>query len=125
MKLPRTTGLLESAAPGLASEADQTMIETRKGVVMDRSQSWLRWVWPALPALLVAIALANSDWIDRRCPDYTTPLAPHPEQCLPTLLPDITGANPLLVGLTWLAVAACVYAVVALAAWVWRRRAGA
>ena len=91
---------------------------------MDRSQSWLRWVWPAFPAVLVVVGLANSDWLDRRCPDYTTALPPHPEQCLVTLLPDITGADPLLVALTWIVVAACLYAVVALAAWGWRSRAG-
>jgi hypothetical protein len=92
---------------------------------MGRSQPWLRWAWPVLPAVLVALLLANGDQVDRRCPAYTTSLPPHPEQCLPTLLPDLTGADPLLVGMSWLVVVVGVYALIALAALVWRRRAGA
>jgi hypothetical protein len=74
--------------------------------------------------LLVALLLASGDDVQRRCPAYTTSLPPHPEQCLPTLLPGITGADPLLVGLSWLVVVVGLYAPMALASWTWRRRAG-
>jgi len=81
-----------------------------------------RWVWPAVPAVVATMALAASDLVGRRCPPYTTALPPHPEQCLPTLLPEITGAALLPVLISWVVVAASLYAVILLALWGWQRQ---
>ena len=86
------------------------------------SQRWMRWAWPVPPTLAAVWLLVNSDGVDRRCPDYKTSLPPHPEQCLPTLWPGITGADPLLIGASWLMVAVIIYTVIGVAAWGWRRR---
>ena len=78
---------------------------------MSRKRDWLWFAWPIVPAVAVVLLLANSDQVDHMCPPYTTALPPHPEQCLPTLVPAVTGGDPLAIAASWLAIAAIVYLV--------------
>jgi hypothetical protein len=101
------------------------MIETviRTGVDSDMNRlasTALRWLWPVIPAALVVWLL--SGLADSRCPPYSNPLPPHPEQCLPTLAASLTGADPWLIGISWLVVGLVIYGVVAAAYFVVRRR---
>jgi hypothetical protein len=73
-----------------------------------------------VPAPAVVWLLASLS--DRACPPYFSPLPPHLDQCLPTLAASLTGANPWLVGLSWLVVGLLVYAVLATAYFLARRR---
>jgi len=77
---------------------------------MDR-RSLVSWLWPIIPASLLTLLIAKSDIPGQWCPPYTTRMPPHPEQCLPTLVPSLTGADPFLVGLSWLLVGVAVYAL--------------
>jgi hypothetical protein len=81
---------------------------------MDRmATTALRWLWPLIPAALVIWLL--SGLAGHRCPPYPNPMPPHPDQCLPTLAASLTGANPWLVGISWLMVGLVIYGVVAAA----------
>jgi hypothetical protein len=75
-----------------------------------RSLGW--WLVPLLPAVLVTGLVAGSDTTVRFCPPSDTPLPPHPEQCLPTLAPGLSGADPQRVALSWLAFGLLAYLVV-------------
>ncbi len=75
--------------------------------------SRLAWgILPILPALAAVMFLADSRDTARLCPDYSTALPPRPEQCLPTLLPSVTGADPVAIGLSWLIVGVVIYVAV-------------
>jgi hypothetical protein len=75
-----------------------------------RSLGW--WLVPLLPAVLTTGLVAASETTARICPPYDTPLPPHPEQCLPTLAPGLSGADPQRVALSWLAFGLLAYLVV-------------
>ena len=75
-----------------------------------RTSAW--WIWPIIPAVAVILALVTSANTQRVCAPGPGPLSlPNPEQCLPTPLPSLTGADPLLVALSWLVVGAGVHLV--------------
>jgi hypothetical protein len=65
--------------------------------------------WPLVPAALAVLLLINSDAVPIACPPSPglgrSPLS----TCLPTLLPTLTWADPVLVWLSWAAVAVLVY----------------
>jgi len=69
-----------------------------------------RWLWPVIPAVLVVWILSNV--ADRRCPPYSNPLPPHPEQCLPTMAASLTGASPWLVAGSWMLIGLLVYSLI-------------
>ena len=73
-----------------------------------RARAW--WIWPIVPAVAVVLFLVTSRDTQGACPPGPGPFSmPNPEGCLPTLLPSLTGADPLLVVLSWLVLGAAIY----------------
>ena len=75
-----------------------------------RTSAW--WIWPIVPAVAVVVFLLTNRDTQGACPPGPGPLSiPNPDGCLPKLLPSITGADPILVALSWLLVGAAIYLV--------------
>lgn len=67
--------------------------------------------WPLVPAAGAVLLVADSDAVPYACPPYAGPgLPPHPEPCLATLFPQVTGANPTSVLLSWVLAGFVAYA---------------
>ena len=75
-----------------------------------RTSAW--WIWPIVPAVTVVLFLLASPDTQGACPPGPMSFSmPNPDGCLPTLLPSITGADLLLVALSWLLLGAAIYLV--------------
>ncbi len=107
--IPRRGGLISGGRLAFREVGAQTQ---GAGNIVSKLRTLAWWIWPIVPAIAGVLLVAGSADTERWCPPYGGPftLPPHPEQCLPTLLPSLTGTDPLAVGLSWLIVGAVIYA---------------
>ena len=115
-------------APGIPVKVLSTRLSTYGaeaggGVIVERFRAWAWWIWPIVPAIAVVVFLVTSGDTQRMCPAGPGTLSlPSPERCLPTLFASLTGADPVLVALSWLIVGAVAYLVVLTATFFVRTR---
>ncbi len=68
---------------------------------------WILLTVPVVPAVAVVAYLMGGDGIPHFCPSHAYPILGY--ACLPALFHGLTGSDPIVISVSWLAVAALAY----------------